>query len=310
MKRLFLLLVAIPISINAIDILKNVEPSLNKKEQKAISVSKQFITGDTKAYAGKNGAVVFIYGDNMPHIVTAPLRITDITLERGEIIRDVQIGDIVRWSVSPAVSGEMGTSNEVHHIVIKPTEVGLETTLAIYTNRRAYHLNILSRKSDYMPVVSFEYPNQVKEAWARYYALQNAKTERNTITHTDRDNGVLSPARNLGELDFNYRIHGKANWTPIRVYNDGVQTYIQIPKTMQFNEAPVVLVVDSDGKQALVNYRLLGDRFIVDKLFAKAIMIVGIGNNQEKVEIVRENAQYTQETDKNAVMQKLLGGNK
>jgi len=309
-KNLFssLLLVAVSINVaNAVDILSDVEPALTNKEQKAVKVSQQWVAGDTKPIAGKNGAVIFIYGDNMPSIVTAPLRITDIAFEQGEVIRDVQIGDIVRWGVSPAISGE-GAANEIHHLVVKPTDVGLETTLAIFTNKRTYHLNLISRKRDYMPIVSFEYPDKTAEAWALYYANQNQKNQRNTLTHTDEDKNPLSPARNLGELDFDYRISGKANWTPIRTYNDGVQTFIQIPKTMKFEEAPIILVIDPDGKQALVNYRLKGDRFIVDKLFSKAIMVIGVGSNQQKVEITREKAASTREEDKNAAVQKLIGG--
>ncbi|WP_349826477.1 hypothetical protein ABHM94_00160 (plasmid) [Campylobacter jejuni] len=42
----------------------------------------------------------------MPSIVTAPLRLTDISLEPGEVIKDVQIGDSIRWAISLSISGK------------------------------------------------------------------------------------------------------------------------------------------------------------------------------------------------------------
>ena len=39
--------------------------------------------------------------------------------------------------------------------------------------------------------------------------------------------------------------------------------------------------------EALVNYRLQGDRFIVDQLFDKAMLIAGVGSKQTKVTITR-----------------------
>jgi type IV secretion system protein VirB9 len=37
----------------------------------------------------------------------------------------------------------------------------------------------------------------------------------------------------------------------------------------------------------MVNYRLQGDRYIVDTVFDKAILIAGVGGNQRRVTITR-----------------------
>jgi type IV secretion system protein VirB9 len=37
----------------------------------------------------------------------------------------------------------------------------------------------------------------------------------------------------------------------------------------------------------MVNYRIQGDRYIVDTIFDKAILIAGVGGSQDKVTIVK-----------------------
>ena len=43
----------------------------------------------------------------------------------------------------------------------------------------------------------------------------------------------------------------------------------------------------ADGKEQLVNYRVRNDYFIVDRLFDRAALILGVGSSQEKVTISR-----------------------
>ena len=89
----------------------------------------------------------------------------------------------------------------------------------------------------------------------------------------------------MGELDFDYRISGDG-LKPRRVYNDGVRTIIQMPRDMSRKEAPTLLVLNG-GEEVMVNYRLQGDRYIVDALFDKAMLIAGVGSRQRRVTITR-----------------------
>ena len=67
-----------------------------------------------------------------------------------------------------------------------------------------------------------------------------------------------------------------------------------MPLAMAQTEAPALLVVRKDGglfrddETAMVNYRVQGDRYIVDTVFDKAILIAGAGRTQDKVTITRE----------------------
>jgi type IV secretion system protein VirB9 len=63
---------------------------------------------------------------------------------------------------------------------------------------------------------------------------------------------------------------------------------------MAQTEAPTLLVVRKDGgwfsdaEMVMVNYRVQGDRYIVDTVFDKALLVAGVGGNQDRITITRE----------------------
>ena len=54
------------------------------------------------------------------------------------------------------------------------------------------------------------------------------------------------------------------------MFDDGAKVYIQFPSGLAQSEAPPLFVIGPDGKPALVNYRVRGTTYIVDRLFAAA----------------------------------------
>lgn len=252
---------------------------LNDKETHTLALAQEWIKKDIKSYEGKDGSVNFIYGSTMPSIITAPLRITDIQLEAGEFIKDVQVGDAVRWQLSATVSGS--GNDLISHVIVKPISPNLETTLLIATDKRTYHLNLISRKNDYMPIVGFNYVSDMKRDLAKYNTEVEAHIKQKSFEVVGGETPILG---NIDTLSFDYRLSGdNPSWKPVRVYNDGVKTYIQMPKAMLFNEAPILMVLDVNDNKQIVNYRLLEDRFVVDKLFDKGVLFMDIGNDRQSV---------------------------
>jgi type IV secretion system protein TrbG len=93
----------------------------------------------------------------------------------------------------------------------------------------------------------------------------------------------------VDSLCFDYRIKAKTDLIkPVRVFDDGEKTFIQMNRDTQTREAPVLVVIGSDGKQEMVNYRVKGDMYIVDRLFDRADLILGTGKKAQRVEIERE----------------------
>lgn len=237
--------------------------------------------------AAPGGAIQFVYGIERPSVMCAVYQITDIQLQGGEIIQSVNIGDSARWMIEPAMSGA-----DVPHLLVKPADVGLETSLAVATDRRMYHLRLRSHRTEYMARVSFSYPEDAKrlDMLARMKADAEAKREEER-----RERDTIPETREyLGDLDFNYTITGAARWKPTRVYNDGVKTVIEMPDTLHQDDSPTLLVLRksrgvfrSKDEEVLVNYRVQRNRYVVDAVFDRAKLVVGVGKNQTRVVIER-----------------------
>lgn len=294
MKNFFIVktlvaLIAIPMTANAEDIAdkyfnKN-NPVLTAQEQAAINIAKRWTNQSAsgiKPVAGANGTINFVYGAQRPSVVCAPLQVCDVALQSGEQVNSINLGDTARWTIEPAVTG-FG-SNEVQHLIIKPMDAGIETSLVVTTNRRSYHLRLRSHRTEYMPKISFTYPEDALAKWDAIKSREVAQRSNDTIPTT---------GEYLGDLSFDYSVSGSASWKPVRVFNDGRKTIIQMPGQMAQTEAPTLLVVRRDGgifreaETVMVNYRIQGDRYIVDTVFDKAIMITGVGKTQDRVTITR-----------------------
>jgi P-type conjugative transfer protein TrbG len=115
-------------------------------------------------------------------------------------------------------------------------------------------------------------------------SLRKQRAEAEGAAIAVADTGV-----NLDQLRFRYRIEGDAPWKPARVFDDGAKVYIQFPSELAQSEAPPLFVIGPDGKPALVNYRVRGTTYIVDRLFAAAELRLGTAP-QRVVRIVRTDA--------------------
>lgn len=259
--------------------------ALSSQEKAALAVAQRWqASGDAiKPVPGPDGMVRFVYGVQRITVVCAVLQVCDIELQAGEQVNNLNVGD-TRFSVEPAVSGS-GPA-EVQHLVVKPLDVGLETSLIVTTNRRTYHIRLRSDRTDYMPRVGFTY---LDDAMAKWDAMRMREVK---LKHEETLPGTQEDVR---DLSFDYEVKGAAAWKPVRVYSDGARTVIQMPASMNQTEAPVLLVVRKEGgwlggddETVTVNYRVQGDRYIVDNVFQKAILIAGVGKAQERITITKE----------------------
>lgn len=260
-------------------------PTLTAQEKAAIAIAKRWETGASTGLnpiPGSNGAIHFLYGVQQPSIVCAVLQVCDVALQAGELVNSIHLGDTARWTVEPAITG--AGPSETQHLIIKPMDVGLETSLVVTTNRRTYHFKLRSHRTQYMPQVAFTYPEDALAKWDAIRTRETKERERKIIPQT---------GEYLGNLNFEYDLDGDAAWMPVRVFNDGSKTILQMSKAMAQTEAPTLLVLRKEGglftddETVMVNYRVQGDRYIVDTVFDKAILIAGVGDGQDRVTITR-----------------------
>lgn len=269
--RIGILLMASALSLLVADVSAHAQ-AMNGKERKGTRISSQWRGSTGLVTRGADGKVIFLFGEVQPSVVCSPLEVCDIELQAGEVVRDVLVGDTVRWKVEPATSGAVG--GQAIHLIVKPAEPGLITSMIVTTSRRTYHIQLKSNATQYMARVGFEYPEDVGTRLADVNARLGA----------DAIPGAGVPAE---QLNFGYSVSGDASWRPTLVYSDGVKTYIQFPSSLAGGDAPVLFVV-SGGQNRIVNYRLKDDMMVVDYQIDTAILVSGVGFwNQDKVTIRR-----------------------
>lgn len=226
------------------------------------------------------GRVVFVFSESVPTVICAPLRVCDIQLEPGEAVQGApHIGDGVRWKLGPALSGH--GERQVTHLIVKPTEAGLDTNLIVPTDRRTYHLRLVSSLSHYVSSVAFEYPDNDAQAW------------QSVVKSAERDGGSSGdmPDVAVDRLNFNYRIkvvRGKPTFQPLRAMDDGYHTYIAMNEELPQREAPALIGISPSGAEQMINYRLKGNLYVVDGTVHKLALISGAGKEQERIELTRD----------------------
>lgn len=233
-------------------------------------------TGVAQVVTRPDGTVVFPYGQ-MPALLTcAPLRVCTVQLGDDEKVLNAAAGDTARWQINPAKSGKRDIA------IVKPLQDGLSTNLVITTDKRVYNVELQSRKNDSVPSIAFWYPeDSLVQKWAKDEAM---------AAELKRDNEMTTTTMSADKLNFGYEMDGDARkyLMPVRVFDDGQQVIIQMSEEMKRMEAPVLFVLDAAGNKKLVNYRVKNGNFIVDKLFDRAMLVLGHDNSQETITIKRK----------------------
>jgi len=230
-------------------------------------------TQDPQARAFVNAVQVYPFSEGaLYRLYAAPERVTDIALQPGEAVISVAAGDTVRWTVGDTTSGT-GDGKRVH-ILVKPFAAGLSTNLIITTDRRAYHVQLESTAATAMAALSWTYPQD------ELIAIRRAAEQEKAAA-------PVASGLAIEQLYFGYAITGdNPAWRPLRAFDDGRQTFIEFPASIAVGEAPPLFVLGETGDAQLVNYRVAGRFYIVDRLFAAAELRLG-EKKQAVVRIVR-----------------------
>ena len=228
-----------------------------------------------------NSAMFYDYMAGAIYEVHAsPRFISTIALRPGEKLISKAAGDTVRWVMGETVQGSGPSAQTL--VFVKPIKGDLRTNIVLTTNQRTYMLEAISHNSDaYTSIVTWNYPrDQFADAQAAAAAV------------TSREAQTVAANIPIAALNFGYAIRnvGKRNnppaWTPERVFDDGSKTYIQFSPTLATTEAPPLFVVGEKGRAELVNYRVQGSYYVVDRLIQVAELRLG-ESQQQIVRITR-----------------------
>lgn len=279
---------------------------------------------DAKQVAGtayKAGLVTFAYGSGIPTVVCALLELTDLAFEKGESILSVQLGDSVRWNIESAISGSANDS--VEHLIVKPLEAGLKTSMLITTDRRTYHIRLKSTEADFMPAVVFSYPNSLKlpskkhygdDSYLQYTSNYDSNEDHNDCSETNSSlknyssvqnvsyEGNSRPALNVAATyndstqrrNYNYSVDGDSKIIPQNVYDDGKRTFIAMNNPINSSYLPVLQEISSESflffgedKTNTINFTYFDNTFVVDGIYSHLRLISKNGEEKQSADVVR-----------------------
>jgi type IV secretion system protein VirB9 len=238
-----------------------------------VAAANRAATLEPQAQGFVNAVQVFPFSDGTIYqVYTAPGAVTDIALQPGENLVAVAAGDTVRWVIGDTTSG-IGAEKRTH-ILVKPFASGLATNLVVTTERRSYHLQLTATSRTAMAALSWTYPAD------QLIALRRAADQAAAAA-------PVSEGLAVDNLHFNYAISGDAPaWRPLRAFDDGRQTFVEFPASIAVGDAPPLFVVGPTGEAELVNYRVRGRFYVVDRIFDVAELRLGT-KKQQVVRIAR-----------------------
>lgn len=262
-------------------------PKLTVHDLRALKLGDEQKQADPMPVKGNDARIIFTFGEGLPTLITSPFHVSIIELEPGETVTGPPlIGDSVRWEILPATSGSGALTQPL--IAVKPHESGLDTNLVITTNKRTYYLRLVSKDDEYIARVGFTYHEDAEAKWAAFLA------EQQRAKQAAEDAAVITPTTGeaIEKMNYDYIIKGdNAVIRPIRVMDDGEKTYITMSDAVLHQELPTLVVIDKRLKgekgEEIVNYRVKGNLYIVDRLFDKAALVLGVGKAVDKVTITR-----------------------
>ena len=130
--------------------------------------------------------------------------------------------------------------------------------------------------------MAFNYPDDAQSQWQAYQQTVGFGSAGTT----------LPTGENVANLQF-LCVGNGPSWSPIRAYTDGAKTFIEFPSSISHQAAPALVALANDGSwfsrpsTQIVNYRVVGNRYVVDAALDRAALISGVGGDQERVLISR-----------------------
>ena len=259
--------------------------AVSSQDKVIAAATREFRSTGVARVVNEGDFISFPFAHSQPTVTCARLRACIIELQPGEIVLSRIAGDLERWEIAPASSGPDGRTTLV---VVKPKDCDITTNLVLATDRRIYELTLDSPpcpKSNgrdatnphdlYARHVRFYYPDETVAQWSKPAPPEPPRIKAD-----------------FAQLNFEYEVKRDKQfpWQPAQVFDDGAHVYIKLPEAARHSEAPALFMIAVDGSRTLLNYSLVGDTYITDRLFDRAALVSGIDNKERKIELVRRGA--------------------
>lgn len=263
---------------------------LNPKETRGVGLARRWVAAPRMPHAGADGVIRYLYGATLATVVCAPLQVCDLSLQPGEVVNNINAGDKVQWSITPGISGS--PEGTITHLLIKPVDAGLVSSMTILTNKRSYAVKLVSTQSQWMPHIGWTYPDDQQQAWGAYQQAMGTGAAFGSGVMATSSAGIGG-----GAVSF-YAIacEGSPSWTPRRAWTDGTKMWVEFPGPLNAG-APAFVGLGNDGgwfskpSTQVVNYRPMpGNRYMADAALDRAALISGVGGSEQRCTLRRERA--------------------
>jgi len=171
---------------------------------------------------------------------------TMMSFEANERIENVAVGDSTLWQVTPNKKGDL--------LFLKPITPSARTNMTIVTTRGRYAFDLIS-----------EGGAQCQESAVAYEIRLLSPL---SVSGPNRAPETAVPEKKNSA----YTYQGSASLVPLRMFDDGVNTYILWRKGASM---PAVFSYHPDGSESLVNFGYRGDYLVITSLAPAFILRLG-----------------------------------
>jgi type IV secretion system protein VirB9 len=176
-----------------------------------------------------------------------------------ERIENVSIGDSLAWQVTP--------NRRADTLFLKPIEFDAATNMSVITSKRRYTFQL-----------SAEEPTGPGDANIIYRVKFTFPPEA-APTPSAGDPKPTDERQNTA-----YSVTGSVRNVPARIYDDGVNTYLEWASGAS---TPAIFAIMADGSESLVNFVMRGNTMVVERVGPAFLL----RNGAEETRVVNEGWQ-------------------
>jgi len=237
------------------------------------TVNVAFARQETRPISTDNRIKTAVYNPNEVFVFNGHYGFqSTIEFAKDEEIQTMSAGNTISWQIKP--SG--------HRIFLKPIEKHATTNMQVITNKRTYLFELHAKEAksiedkELIFVLRFVYPNE-----------SNSSLVYNS-------NPILTPdlEESPENYNFSYTLTGPEFVSPIRIFDDGEFTFFEFRDKNA--EVPAFFLVNPDGTESIINYRVKGKYIVVERVAARytlrrGMQVVCVYNERRPFRKIKED---------------------
>ena len=166
-----------------------------------------------------------------------------------EEIKTISMGDSTAWLINP--SG--------FRLFLKPLEPDATTNMTLITNKRVYLMELHARETDDI--------DDKDMTFIMRFVYSGSGDVAQGVSHYLDSVPLPELEDNPEKYNFNYTISGPESVAPLKIFDDGEFTFFEFKNKNA--ELPAFFLVDKNGDEALINYRMRGNYVVVERVAEK-----------------------------------------